>query len=124
MPLIDLQALLLDRLAERGQSQCGAAEAAGLPRETIYNVIRRSRSPSYETLEKICEALDLEIKIQPRREDATALTIPRRPLASWFRRLSADYAGLNALGRRRLVARLAAAFPDLARSGESGPEPR
>jgi len=123
MPLSDLQNLLLRRLADLEKSQCGAAEAADLPRETIYNVIRRSRQPRYETLEKICDALDLDITIQPKRRnsDSTASRTTHLPLAAWFRRLSADYEGLNALGRRRLVKRFELTFPELVRSGKASP---
>jgi transcriptional regulator with XRE-family HTH domain len=56
---------------ERGLSQQGLADASGVNKATINQIERGRRSPNVETLEKLAEALSVEVadffpKVEPR----------------------------------------------------------
>ena len=69
------RAIVERQLARRGMSAIRAALNAGLGRDSIRSVLR-GRTPSVDRAREICEALDLEFYIGPRRTEADA------PLAS------------------------------------------
>ena len=108
----EVQDEIRQALSRLGVSPYRAALDADLPRDAIHRVIVEGRSPGVDRLEAICKAVGLEFYVGPPR----GLT-PPLPLAAWFRRLAREHKRLNAHGRRRLMERLGAAFPELARSG-------
>ncbi len=52
---------LKEIMEERGLSRIKVAEKAGLNPATIYRIVNGERSPTVETLEKLAEALDVEV---------------------------------------------------------------
>ena len=59
-----LQNLIAGRLDELGIGPFTAARVAGIPQDTIRNVLR-GQSPKYGNLRKICNALHLRLTIEP-----------------------------------------------------------
>ena len=59
-----LQNLIAGRLDELGIGPFTAARVAGIPQDTIRNVLR-GQSPKYGNLQKICNALHLRLTIEP-----------------------------------------------------------
>ena len=59
-----LQNLIAERLDELGIGPFTAARLAGIPQDTIRNVLR-GQSPKYGNLLKICKALHLRLTIEP-----------------------------------------------------------
>ena len=59
-----LQTLIAERLDELGIGPFTASRIAGIPQDTIRNVLR-GQSPKYGNLLKICDALHLRLTIEP-----------------------------------------------------------
>ena len=73
----ELKTIIETRLDELHMTARAAERHAGVPPETIRSVLR-GRSPSYEKLLRICDALDLQLTIRPKdsaeRQEAPAPT--------------------------------------------------
>ena len=63
-------------LAVRGVTASGVAVAAGLPRRAIQNVLE-GHEPRLDRAKQICDALDLELYIGPRRAAESMVREPR-----------------------------------------------
>lgn len=78
---VDFADVVRRRLAETRLSQHRAAVDGGLPQDAIRSVLN-GHSPSFQRLEQICDALDLELYVgpprDPERPDFDARKIPIR----------------------------------------------
>ena len=65
----ELRAMVQETLWERGISQRDLARLVGLTEGTISKFLKGEREASFETIDKILDALGFEIVIRP-RDDA------------------------------------------------------
>jgi transcriptional regulator with XRE-family HTH domain len=64
----ELRATVQETLWDRGISQADLARATGLTEATISRFLHGEREASFEVIDKILDALGLEVVIRPRRE--------------------------------------------------------
>ena len=65
---MDVRRIIMDRMAELGITQTHLAELTGITRPRINAWLRGNRGYNAETLLRILEALDLEIRPARRRK--------------------------------------------------------
>jgi transcriptional regulator with XRE-family HTH domain len=63
-----LRTVVQEALWTRGIEQAELARGAGMSQSAISRFLRGSRGLSFEAIDKVLEALGLEMVIQPRRE--------------------------------------------------------
>lgn len=74
---------------ERGWSEYQLAERSGVPQSTISSWYRKNMTPSFSSLEKICEAFGLSLsRFFDDGTEAVQLTTPQRELLKKWDRLS------------------------------------
>lgn len=63
-----LAAALGDVAKARGMTEI--ARASGMTREALYKALRPGAQPRFETIARVCRALDLKLTLSPARADA------------------------------------------------------
>ena len=118
-----------------GESYRSVAARAGVPTRSLTAILE-GHAPSIDRAADICDALGLEFYIGPPRAPASDLPLPRSPVeepafapdadpdfAAVVAALADEYQANNDRGRRSLIARFWALFPEL-RGGGAGREVR
>lgn len=65
--MIDVKRMICDERAKRGLSQAKLAKLVGVTQQHINDLEHGNGAPSLELLERLCDAFDLELVIQPKK---------------------------------------------------------
>lgn len=87
---MDIHAKLKLLLKERGWTEYKLAKASGLSESTIANVFRRNATPSFSTLEAICEGLGITLSQFFAENEMVELTPELKELFDGWRPLTAE----------------------------------
>jgi len=63
-----LSSAVREAIAETGLNSVEIAERTGLTKQAVFRFVTGERGATQETLDRICRALDLDVKIHPRRK--------------------------------------------------------
>ena len=120
----DLAALIRRTMAERGHSVARIAQASGVSKWSIYNVLS-GKKPSLDRASAICRALGYDLIARPRPGDYRAAdsriegapearSPPGDPrLKAILAGLEAEWRALNPHGRAALAKRFRTHFPEI-----------
>ena len=87
--MTDILGLIRKNREARGWTEYQLAERSGLPQSTISSWYKKGMTPSFSSLEKICEAFGLTLsQFFADGEDRVALTPDQRRLLDRWNRLS------------------------------------
>ena len=86
--MTDILGLIRKNREARGWTEYQLAERSGLPQSTFSSWYKKGRTPSFSSLEKICEAFGLTLsQFFADAEDRLALTPAQRALLDKWSRL-------------------------------------
>ena len=87
--MTDVLGMIRANREARGWSEYQLAERSGLPQSTISSWYKKGMTPSFSSLEKICEAFGLTLsQFFADGEDRVALTPGQREMLDCWNRLS------------------------------------
>lgn len=87
--LTDILGIITHNREARGWTEYQLAERSGLPQSTISSWYKKHMTPSFASLEKICEAFGITMsQFFSEDEDMIALTIQQKAMLDKWNRLS------------------------------------
>ena len=79
--MTDILGIIKKQREARGWSEYQLAERSGLPQSTISSWYKKNMTPSFASLEKICEAFGITLsQFFSDGEDSVVLTAPQREM--------------------------------------------
>ena len=79
--MTDILGIIKKQREARGWSEYQLAERSGLPQSTISSWYKKNMTPSFASLEKICEAFGITLsQFFSDGEDSVVLTVPQREM--------------------------------------------
>lgn len=79
--MTDILGIIVKQREARGWSEYQLAERSGLPQSTISSWYKKNMTPSFASLEKVCEAFGITLsQFFAESDDCIALTLPQREM--------------------------------------------
>ena len=89
--MTDILGIIKKQREARGWSEYQLAERSGLPQSTISSWYKKNMTPSFASLEKICDAFGITLsQFFSDGEDGVVLTAPQREMLSKWNCLTAS----------------------------------